>query len=86
MGTTIGYAGIGMNPEYFKEKLNLFVQLSPVLELKNSKSLFLKYFGKKGWEINQECVEHKFYEFYGKHWFGEFGKEVKSVLRPLRMI
>ena len=50
MGTTIGYAGIGINPEYYKEKLNLFVQLSPVLELKNSKSMFLKYFAKQGFE------------------------------------
>jgi lysosomal acid lipase/cholesteryl ester hydrolase len=46
MGTTIGYAAIGINPEYYQEKLNLFVQLSPVLELKNSKSLFLKYVAK----------------------------------------
>ena len=25
MGTTIGYTAISMNPEYFQEKLNLFV-------------------------------------------------------------
>ena len=50
MGTTIGYAGIGINPEYYQDKLNLFVLLSPVLELKNSKSMFLKYFAKQGFE------------------------------------
>jgi lysosomal acid lipase/cholesteryl ester hydrolase len=50
MGTTVGYCGIGMNPEYYKEKINLFVQLSPVLELRNSKAMFLKYFSKNGEE------------------------------------
>ena len=86
MGTTIGYAGIGMNPEYFIEKLNLFVQLSPVVDISNSKSMFLKYFSKSGWEIFSKTQENDFHEFFGKHWYGDFGKQVKKVFRPLSMI
>lgn len=86
MGTTIGYIAIATNPDYYKEKLNLFVQLSPVVELKNTKSMFLKYFAKMGMTIFNESMEKGFWEFYGKHWFGDYGNKVKGSFKPLKII
>ena len=86
MGTTIGYVGIGTNEEYYNNKFNLFVQLSPVVELGNTKSMFLKYFCKQGFSIFDDNTSRGFHEFFGKNWYGPYGKEVKSYLKPLRIL
>lgn len=57
-----------------------------MLELRNSKSMFLKYFSKDGMTRFLEAFKNDCHEFYGKHWFGDYGKKVKKMFRPLSMI
>ena len=57
-----------------------------MVELKNSKSMFLRYFAKQGLTLFKENQVNGIYEFYGKNWFGDYGKSVKKRLRPLSMI
>jgi pimeloyl-ACP methyl ester carboxylesterase len=41
-GTTVVFHGMSMNPSYFKDKVNIFVALAPVITLKYSTEGFLK--------------------------------------------
>jgi len=43
MGTTNMIYGLATNEDYYKDRINLNVQLAPVGNLNNTKSLFLKY-------------------------------------------
>ena len=46
----------------------------------------MKFFSNDNKNIFESNWELGFYEFYGKNWEGEYGKKVKSHIRPLKVI
>mmetsp|Transcript_18436 Transcript_18436/g.31534 ORF Transcript_18436/g.31534 Transcript_18436/m.31534 type:complete len:90 (-) Transcript_18436:599-868(-) len=55
MGTTQFFYALSQNEDYYTDKVNGFVALSPVARLRNSKSGFFKLFLKYKKELYEEC-------------------------------
>ena len=51
MGTTSMIYALATNEDYYKDRINLNVQLAPVASLTNTKSLFLKFIVKQGYTV-----------------------------------
>ena len=86
MGNSAMYYGLATNEKYFKDKVNLFVQLNPVIELKNTKSPFLLMVVKDQEKNFKTFLDEGLHEFYGKGWDEDIGPRVKSIFKQLKFV
>lgn len=71
-GTTQMFYALATNHEYWKEKINLFVALAPVVNLKGTDSTLIKWAGK------MNHILGSFVNVIGKHELFPRGKEKKK--------
>ena len=68
------FSALANNLEYFKERVNLFVALAPVVKLGSSKQLLLKTSAVVGSSILSSLEDKNgIYELFGKGWNTQYG-------------
>lgn len=78
-GTTQMFYGLSMYPEYFKQRINLFVALAPVVKLGTNKSARFKVVSFLGNSFVNLFAKRGVYEAFGKGWDKEYGYIRKIV-------
>lgn len=74
------FYGLATNQAYFKDRLNLFVALAPVVRLDKSDLVnFLSVLAKFDWFLEAKLAEAGVYELFGKGWEEEFEKIIKAI-------
>jgi len=72
-GTTQMFIGASLNPDYFNQKVNLFVALGPVTTLHNLKVPQLKAISKDWKEIEYLAYKVGAWNLFDANWFEEDG-------------
>ena len=67
------FYGLSMDPEFFKEKINLFVALAPVVKLGSTKTATFKLVSYVGNTLTSWFARHGIYEAFGKGWTSQYG-------------
>lgn len=62
------FYALSMFPDYFKERLNLFVALAPAVKLMHSKSPLLRFTSKMSQRVEKTFSRYGVYELFGKGW------------------
>lgn len=74
------FYGLATNEQYFKDKVNLFVALAPVIRLDNAQlPNFLSFLSKFQKFLEQRLADVGIHELFGKGWEVEFEKIVKTI-------
>jgi hypothetical protein len=61
------------NPEFWKERLNLFVSIAPVVYVDHTESPLLKWICGQGNRIESRFERIGLFELFGKGWETEYG-------------
>ena len=63
------FYGLATNEEYFKERINLFVALAPVVKMDKAPLInLLSFLAKFEWFLEAKLAEVGIYELFGKGW------------------
>ena len=73
------FYGLSMHPEYFKQRINLFVALAPVVKLGTNKSARFRMISFLGNSFVNMFAKRGVYEAFGKGWDKQYGYIRKLV-------
>ena len=72
-GTTQMFYGLSTDPDYFKQRINLFVALAPVVKLGTTNTPAFKMVSFLGNTFVNMFAKRGVYEAFGKGWTKEYG-------------
>lgn len=60
------FYALATDPDYWVDRVNLFVALAPVVNLSNTESTFFKVHRKDGWNFSYICQNGKLWRAFQK--------------------
>jgi hypothetical protein len=75
------------NPEYWGQRLNLFLSIAPVVYIDQSKSPLLKFVSRVGNRLEERFDKIGLYELFGQGWDSQYGwlKKVIPIIKRVNV-
>ena len=84
-GTTQLFYAMSKNPDFWADRLNLFISIAPVVYIDHSESPMMTFMSRFGNRLEQRFEKVGLYEVFGQGWDSQYGW-VKRVMPMTKRI